>query len=229
MRRRIRTIPKEKMKGIKERSPYMINEGELKPDCVIVGNDGVKYSLMFSGFKLLNVKKEKIIMTKEEIKKFLDNTKVYVNGKSEEIQKKLFSFGYYWSNVNKKIVMLTESPFLFIESDGITHSSNMYYFNIHKNTEITAEQILSLEITEQYRPFKGQEECWNEMLKHQPFGWVKSKDDGYFSLIGFVRCVSEHEGVMITFATSEQLERSSRHLFENYIFADGAPFGIKEE
>ena len=30
-------------------------------------------------------------MTKEEIKKFLDNTKVYVNGKSEEIQKKLFS------------------------------------------------------------------------------------------------------------------------------------------
>ena len=23
-----------------------------------------------------------------------------------------------------------------------------------------------------YRPFKSQEECWNEMLKHQPFGWV---------------------------------------------------------
>ena len=26
-----------------------------------------------------------------------------------------------------------------------------------------------------YRPFKSQEECWTEMLKHQPFGWVKSK------------------------------------------------------
>ena len=25
-----------------------------------------------------------------------------------------------------------------------------------------------------YRPFKNQEECWNEMLKHQPFGWLKS-------------------------------------------------------
>ena len=24
-----------------------------------------------------------------------------------------------------------------------------------------------------YRPFKNQEECWNEMMKHQPFGWVK--------------------------------------------------------
>ena len=26
-----------------------------------------------------------------------------------------------------------------------------------------------------YRPFKSQEECWTEMLKHQPFGWVRSK------------------------------------------------------
>ena len=26
-----------------------------------------------------------------------------------------------------------------------------------------------------YRPFKTQEECWQEMLKHQPFGWVKGK------------------------------------------------------
>ena len=25
-----------------------------------------------------------------------------------------------------------------------------------------------------YRPFKTQEECWNEMLKHQPFGWIYS-------------------------------------------------------
>ena len=32
-----------------------------------------------------------------------------------------------------------------------------------------------------YTPFKTQAECWNEMLKHQPFGWVKSKDKGYFS------------------------------------------------
>ena len=26
-----------------------------------------------------------------------------------------------------------------------------------------------------YRPFKTQEECWNEMIKHQPLGWVRSK------------------------------------------------------
>ena len=80
-----------------------------------------------------------------------------------------------------------------------------------------------------YRPFKSQEECWNEMLKHQPFGWVKSKVKGYFHLIGLVQWASELEDVMIIFATSEQLARSSRSLFEDFIFADGTPFGIKEE
>ena len=80
-----------------------------------------------------------------------------------------------------------------------------------------------------YRPFKDAEECWEEMQKHQPFGWVKSKDKGYFHLIGLVQFASELEDVMITFATSEQLARSSRSISENYIFADGTPFGIKEE
>ena len=80
-----------------------------------------------------------------------------------------------------------------------------------------------------YRPFKTQEECWNEMLKHQPLGWVKSKDKGYFHLIGLVQFASELEDVMITFDTSENLARSSHSIYENYIFADGTPFGIKEE
>ena len=80
-----------------------------------------------------------------------------------------------------------------------------------------------------YRPFKSQEECLQEMLKHQPFGWVKSKDKGYFHLIGLVQFESEFEDVVITFATSENLARSSHSIYEHYIFADGTPFGIKEE
>ena len=80
-----------------------------------------------------------------------------------------------------------------------------------------------------YRPFANAEECLQEMLKHQPFGWVKSKDKGYFRLIGLVQFASELEDVMITFATSENLARSSHSIYENYIFADGTPFGIKVE
>ena len=26
-----------------------------------------------------------------------------------------------------------------------------------------------------YRPFESLEECWQEMLKHQPFGWLMEK------------------------------------------------------
>ena len=34
-----------------------------------------------------------------------------------------------------------------------------------------------------YRPFKDAEECWQEMSKHQPFGWMKDKKDGHHALI----------------------------------------------
>ena len=37
---------------------------------------------------------------------------------------------------------------------------------------------------QKYRPFKSQEECWNEMLKHQPFGWIYNKNDScYYCII----------------------------------------------
>ena len=155
-------------------------------------------------------------MTKEEIKKFLDNTKVYVNGKSEEIQKKLFSFGYYWYNEKLPKVMLTEMPFLFIESDEITSSCDMRFFNNNKFTEITAEQILSLELTEGYRPFKDKNECWNEMLKHQPFGWMCGKSN-YKQIQVVVNSGVKFVDVFFTFDEAV-----------DYTFADGTPFGIKQ-
>ena len=80
-----------------------------------------------------------------------------------------------------------------------------------------------------YRPFKTQEECWNEMLKHQPFGWVKSKMNGRFRCIGEVYGSDEFETVYIALSTSESLSRSSDSMFEQYTFYDGTPFGIKEE
>lgn len=80
-----------------------------------------------------------------------------------------------------------------------------------------------------YRPFKDQEECWNEMQKHQPFGWLKSKKDGRFHCIGEVSWSYEFETVHISLSTSESLSRSSDSVFDEYTFADGTPFGIKEE
>lgn len=34
-----------------------------------------------------------------------------------------------------------------------------------------------------YRPFENKEECWQEMLKHQPFGWTKSISEKRFYFI----------------------------------------------
>lgn len=80
-----------------------------------------------------------------------------------------------------------------------------------------------------YRPFKSQEDCWQETLKHQPFGWLKSKKDGRFSCIGEVYGSDEFETVYIALSTNESLSRSSDSMFEQYTFYDGTPFGIKEE
>lgn len=72
-----------------------------------------------------------------------------------------------------------------------------------------------------YRPFKDAEECWNEMQKHQPFGWVKDRNGSKFIIEnvdsrGFVEVYDEGT---CTF----------NEVFENRTFPDGTPFGIKEE
>ena len=80
-----------------------------------------------------------------------------------------------------------------------------------------------------YRPFNTQEECWNEMQKHQPFGWLKSKKNERFHCIGEVYWSDKFETVCIVLSTSESLSRSSDSVFDEYTFADGTPFGIREE
>ena len=62
-----------------------------------------------------------------------------------------------------------------------------------------------------YRPFKTKEECWNEMMKHQPFGWVKDKDGQYIHIV------------------SVREEKSFNYWFKNFTFTDGAPFGVMDE
>lgn len=78
-----------------------------------------------------------------------------------------------------------------------------------------------LRIKPTYRPFKDKEECWQEMLKHQPFGWVK---DGPRKCN--IICIREDGIVANTnvHTTWYDFEGSSFNLK----FTDGTPFGIKE-
>lgn len=53
-------------------------------------------------------------------------------------------------------------------------------------------------------------ECWQEMQKHQPFGWVK-----YANKYIFISAIDSNNDYEID--------------FDDYTFADGTPFGIREE
>ena len=63
-----------------------------------------------------------------------------------------------------------------------------------------------------YRPFKTQEECWEEMHKHSNFGWLKYKFSNSYCPIEKVDDFTNYSG-----------------MFEACEFTDGTPFGIKEE
>ena len=75
-----------------------------------------------------------------------------------------------------------------------------------------------------YRPFKSREECWDEMLKHQPFGWAKNIDTGDLCNISNIY---ESAGCAKVFLDTCAYTFSS--LLNEFTFIDGTPFGIKEE
>lgn len=78
-----------------------------------------------------------------------------------------------------------------------------------------------------YRPFKTKEECWNEMLKHQPFGWIKSKKTDNCVFIDYVGELNSC--VCISFTAGESELYPAEMLFDNYKFVDGTPFGMCDD
>ena len=73
---------------------------------------------------------------------------------------------------------------------------------------VDSPKVYRIKKKQKYRHFANAEECWQEMLKHQPFGWVKT-DSGYEPIWH----VNEGDDFNATFKYST--------------FADGTPFGVK--
>ena len=94
---------------------------------------------------------------------------------------------------------------------GWVNMENMSFVGKPKSYRIKPEP--------KFRPFKGAEECWKEMQKHQPFAWVKEKHSDRYSLITEVNGLSikVKEGCLFTDSV------------KYYTFADGTPFGVKVE
>ena len=71
-----------------------------------------------------------------------------------------------------------------------------------------------------YRPFKDAEECWNEMQKHQPFGWVKST---LFKDLDLVKRVTT------LYVEINRDIIDYKDALDKFTFADDNNFGVKVE
>ena len=89
------------------------------------------------------------------------------------------------------------------------------------NFEALFEGQYRIKPESKYRPFANAEECLAEMQKHQLFGWVKNQ--------GLYRNIANIISCSITFADNEARDVDYEQAFKNYTFADGTPFGVKEE
>lgn len=132
-------------------------------------------------------------MTREEAKAFYPILQAFAEGKVIEARTDPNVVGKGWEDMND-----------WTEMNEIEHWNNVQY-------RVKPEPT--------YRPFKDAEECWAEMLEHQPFGWVKTKDKG-------IRLCMSGLNQKSAFT---QVGHKYDEAFDEFTFADGTPFGVKVE
>lgn len=112
----------------------------------------------------------------------------------------------------------------YVEGKQIQHLYNNGWKDVDKLTIDLMPELYRIKPEPKYRPFKDAEECWKEMQKHRPFGWIKSKDNPTTNVFTPIVGVEDEDITVvsgISFTYDEFLEW--------YVFADDTPCGIKEE
>ena len=108
------------------------------------------------------------------------------------------------------------------EIEGIYKGIESPWFKV-KDMVFDGGTIYRIKPEPKYRPFKNREECWKEMQKHQPFGWIKNGGYWYNIITTGVMSVKiiDTRGAITTLYFSD--------LLAHYRFADGTQFGVKTE
>ena len=109
------------------------------------------------------------------------------------------------------------------EIEGLYKGTKSPWFKI-KDMDFSGGIIFRIKPEPKYRPFANAEECWQEMQKHKPFGWIY---DGsyYYSIVSI-----SNETINIVNDTRDIVDFLFSEIFEeDYTFADGTPFGVKVE
>ena len=140
-----------------------------------------------------HLKNWRIDMTKEEAKEFYPILQAYAEGKVIECR-------------TKPGTISTSIPNEWTEMKEIGFWNGIEY-------RIKPEL--------KYRPFKDAEECWQEMLKHQPFGYT-------FDRLNNIRdCITKVATTGVSYDSPTVI--SFAEIFGRFVFADGVPFGMKVE
>ena len=105
-----------------------------------------------------------------------------------------------------------------IESRCIKGDKSLWYDDEDPSFDDDLEYRIKPEPT--YRPFKDAEECWKEMLKHKPFGWVKSTLFKDFALV---------KRVTTLYVEINRDIIDYKDALEKFTFADDTNFGVKVE
>ena len=134
-----------------------------------------------------------MIMTREESKAFYPILQAFAEGKVIECRTKPSALSKSWQDMNEW-----------------TEMKEIEFWN---NTEYRVKP------KPKYRPFKDAEECWQEMQKHQPFGWVEWNDVRYNIYV-----VSSTSVCLIN-GNCENMDFA--YAYQKLTFADGTPFGVK--
>ncbi len=108
----------------------------------------------------------------------------------------------------------------FAEGKEIQQTDGYDWYDLDDPDFIANSNSYRIKPESKYRPFANAEECWQEMQKHQPFGWLKIDD--WYCTIKEIRptCTFCHGGGDV-FYYADMVKKIN--------FADGTPFGIKEE
>ena len=133
-------------------------------------------------------------MNRKEAKEFYPILQAYAEGRVIECRTKPSALSKSWQDMNEW-----------------TEMKEIEFWN---NTEYRVKP------EQKYRPFRDAKECWQEMQKHQPFGWVKST---LFKDLALVKRVTT------LYVEINRDIIDYKDALEKFTFADGTPFGVKVE
>lgn len=123
-------------------------------------------------------------------------------------------------NQAKKLLPIIQA---YVEGKQIQHLYNEWKDIDVLDIDLAVNpELYRIKPESKYRPFANAEECWTEMLRHEPFGWVKDKEAHKF-----LECKAIGN-ILLSIGIGDK-PYNYNEVLRDYTFADGTPFGVKLE